>query len=138
MGHVLAGGWRAGQQGLGTRLTLSSCCHSALKPMWQEESCGSTSLHPPPPWLSILLGPLLCGVLLGPPLPPARFLPAVALGEGHSSDTFTDDGTAWTSWWPHSHRGLTSGHRVTFCRQAWLGASEHDPFVSSLQLHKRA
>lgn len=75
---------------------------------------------------------------LGTPLPPARFLPAVALGEGHSSDTFTDDGTAWTSWWPRSHRGLTSGHRVRFCRQAWLGASEHELFVSSLQLHKRA
>lgn len=70
---------------------------------------------------------------LGTPLQPSRFLPAVALGEGHSSDTFTDDGTAWTSWWPRSHRGLTSGRRVTFCRQAWLGASERGPFVSSLR-----
>lgn len=134
MGHVLAGGWRAEQQGLGTRLTFSES-HSALKPdvaggaLWKH-------LPPSPPWLSVLLGPSLWGPL-GTPRPPARFLPAVALGEGHSSDTFADDGTAWTSWWPHSHRGLTPGHRVTLCRRL-AGAGGRDPFVSSLQLHTRA
>lgn len=37
----------------------------------------------------------------GDPLPPACFLPAVALGgRNGSSDVFTGDGSAWPSWWP--------------------------------------
>lgn len=69
------------------------------------------AVRPPGPFCGVLRDALL----------PARFLPAVALGEDHSSDTFTDDGKAWTSWRPRSHWGLTSDLRVMLCRQAWLG-----------------
>lgn len=61
----------------------------------RRSPCGTVSLHPGPSsvWSS------------GDALLPARFLPAVALGEDHSSDAFTDDGKAWTSGWPRSHWG---------------------------------
>lgn len=62
-------------------------------------------------------------------------LPALALGRNASSDLFTDDQTARTSWWPHSPWGFTSAHRGT---PADRPGREPVSLVSSLQLHRRA